>query len=306
MYVQKNNPFKKAGPLKMTGGKKPVKKIDPEEKPKTKEEKWTWGDTGHLALDVLGMVPVVGEAADGINASWYAKEGKYGDAALSGAAMVPGAGWAAGGTKIAKHMSKLGKILGFGDKAKDVSKIADAGKDIGKNVEVSNIVKSEDLFMKKPTNYGDAYEPDQFNNMFKGAIGGMTEQGKNLDAMGYDVSKMLNKDAVKFHGIQGGRTVMEVALPSGSSQLFYKSSGLAGKSGKGVGGTTEGMWQPFGGFANITHQGRPNKNWFIKSKDYENFYGSKSFRDISGNLDKIAAEKGIDMSEQALASAIKK
>ena len=127
-------------------------------------------------------------------------------------------------------------------------------------------------------------------------------EGKNLDKAGYDVSKMLNKDAVKYHGVQGGRTVMEVSLPNGGSQLFYKSSGLAGKSGKGVGGTTEGMWQPFGGFANIVNGGKPLKNWFIKSKDYENFYGSKSFRDIAGNLDKIAAEKGIDMSKQALAS----
>ena len=84
----------------MTGGKKPEKKIDPEEKP-IKDDKWTASDTGHLALDVLGMVPGVGEVADGLNASWYAKKGKYGDAALSGAAMIPGAGWAAGGTKIA-------------------------------------------------------------------------------------------------------------------------------------------------------------------------------------------------------------
>lgn len=285
----------------MTGGKKPKKKIDPEEKP-IKDDKWTASDTGHLALDVLGMVPGVGEVADGLNASWYAKKGKYGDAALSGAAMIPGAGWAAGGTKIAKHMSKLKRVLGFGDKTKDVSKIVDAGKDINKNIELTDVVKSDDLFMKKPTNYGDSYEPDKFNNMFKGAIGGMTEQGKNLDKAGYDVSKMLNKDAVKYHGVQGGRTVMEVSLPNGGSQLFYKSSGLAGKSGKGVGGTTEGMWQPFGGFANIVNGGKPLKNWFIKSKDYENFYGSKSFRDIAGNLDKIAAEKGIDMSKQALAS----
>ena len=294
MYVQKNNPFKKRGPLKMTGGKRPEPKVDPEEK-NIKDEKWTASDTGHLALDVLGMIPGIGEIADGINASWYTKEGKYGDAALSGAAMIPGAGWAAGGTKIAKHMSKLKKVLGFGDKVKDV-------KNVSKSTELTDVVKNEDLFMSKPTNYGDAYEPAQFNTMFKGAIGGMTEQGKNLDKMGYDVSKMLNKDAVKYHGVQGGRTVMEVSLPNGGSQLFYKSSGLAGKSGKGVGGTTEGMWQPFGGFANISYKGKPNKNWFIKSKDYENFYGSKSFRDIAGNLDKIAAEKGIDMSKQALAS----
>jgi hypothetical protein len=28
-------------------------------------------DIGHAILDVVGMVPLVGEAADGINAAWY-------------------------------------------------------------------------------------------------------------------------------------------------------------------------------------------------------------------------------------------
>ena len=44
---------------------------------------WGWDDIGHVTLDVLGMVPVVGNAADGINATWYAAEGEYLDAALS-------------------------------------------------------------------------------------------------------------------------------------------------------------------------------------------------------------------------------
>lgn len=50
---------------------------------------WNWNDIGHITLDVLGMVPVVGNAADGINATWYAAEGKYLDAALSSMALIP-------------------------------------------------------------------------------------------------------------------------------------------------------------------------------------------------------------------------
>ncbi len=55
---------------------------------------------GHGILDVGGLVPVIGEPLDGINAAWYAAEGDYTNAALSAAAMVPIAGWAATGGKF--------------------------------------------------------------------------------------------------------------------------------------------------------------------------------------------------------------
>lgn len=55
---------------------------------------------GHGVLDVAGLVPFVGEAADGANAAWYAAEGDYTNAALSGAAMVPFLGWGATGAKV--------------------------------------------------------------------------------------------------------------------------------------------------------------------------------------------------------------
>ncbi len=53
---------------------------------------WTFDDIGHLTLDVLGMAPIVGNAADGINATWYAAQGRYLDAALSSIALIPGLG----------------------------------------------------------------------------------------------------------------------------------------------------------------------------------------------------------------------
>ena len=55
---------------------------------------WGWDDIGHITLDVLGMVPVVGNAADGINATWYAAEGQWLDAALSSMALIPVVGQA--------------------------------------------------------------------------------------------------------------------------------------------------------------------------------------------------------------------
>ncbi|SDI48314.1 intein N-terminal splicing region/RHS repeat-associated core domain-containing protein [Actinokineospora alba] len=56
---------------------------------------------GHIALDVVGMIPVVGEVADGINGVWYLAEGNYTDAAMSFAGMIPGVGNAATAGKYA-------------------------------------------------------------------------------------------------------------------------------------------------------------------------------------------------------------
>ena len=55
---------------------------------------WSWDMIGHVTLDVLGMVPLVGNAADGINATWYAAQGQWLDAALSSMALIPGIGQA--------------------------------------------------------------------------------------------------------------------------------------------------------------------------------------------------------------------
>lgn len=55
---------------------------------------------GHTALDVVGLVPIVGEAADVANAAWYGVEGDYLAAGLSLAAAIPIAGWAFTGGKL--------------------------------------------------------------------------------------------------------------------------------------------------------------------------------------------------------------
>lgn len=55
---------------------------------------------GHTALDLVGLVPVVGEAADVANAAWYGLEGDYAAAGLSLAAAIPIAGWAFTGGKL--------------------------------------------------------------------------------------------------------------------------------------------------------------------------------------------------------------
>ena len=72
------------------------------------EQGWwkSWGSSVvHITLDVVGLIPVVGEAADLANAAIYAAEGDYQNAAISAAAAIPFAGWAASGVKAGKHAS---------------------------------------------------------------------------------------------------------------------------------------------------------------------------------------------------------
>ncbi len=56
-------------------------------------------EEGHTALDALGLIPGLGEIADGANCLWYGAEGDAVNAGLSCAAMVPLAGTAATAAK---------------------------------------------------------------------------------------------------------------------------------------------------------------------------------------------------------------
>ena len=58
-------------------------------------------------LDVAGLVPGFGEIADGTNALIYLARGDKTNAALSAAAIIPFAGWAATGGKLAKKSVKV-------------------------------------------------------------------------------------------------------------------------------------------------------------------------------------------------------
>jgi hypothetical protein len=102
-------------------------------------------DIGHLALNVVGMLPVVGAPADAINAGWYAAQGDWTDAALSAATAIPFAGDAAGVLKLGKNVVEIAedgakvertvadgaKIEGAVKDAKAVGGAADGGKVVG-------------------------------------------------------------------------------------------------------------------------------------------------------------------------------
>lgn len=79
----------------------------PQSKPK--EEHWwkRWGSEAvHTTLDLVGLIPAVGELADGANALVYLAEGDKINAALSAASMLPVGGQAATAAKWGKKVEK--------------------------------------------------------------------------------------------------------------------------------------------------------------------------------------------------------
>ncbi len=73
----------------------------------------------HTTLDIVGLIPVVGEAADLVNGAIYLFEGDMVNASLSAAAAIPFAGWAATGTKLAV---KVVTVAGGGKALKIIAK----------------------------------------------------------------------------------------------------------------------------------------------------------------------------------------
>jgi len=65
-------------------------------------------------LDILGLVPVIGEPVDGLNATIYLVRGDQLNAALSAGSMVPIAGWVSTGGKLVKKSIKVAKDVDKG------------------------------------------------------------------------------------------------------------------------------------------------------------------------------------------------
>jgi RHS repeat-associated protein len=89
-------------------------------------------DIGHAALDVVGLIPVVGEVADVANGIWYAAEGNYVDAALSFSSAIPLAGYAATAAKGVRYGMRGAEALNRVDNAAEA---VDTANDIRRNAD---------------------------------------------------------------------------------------------------------------------------------------------------------------------------
>lgn len=189
------------------------------------------------------------------------------------------------GPKVMKYLDNLFS------KTDDVVKSAPA---IAKQKGLYDMLPIKKL--EYPTHYGTV---DVDDGTIQNALDAIRAQGKYADDIGFQIKDLVGEN-IQYLGNQSGRTIVNVPLPNGKSQLFYKSTDLAGKG-------TEGLWQPYGGHASVRDfPGRGYvENWFIKDSGYADYYDSESFKNIANKLDEIATEQGWDMSKQILKSKLK-
>lgn len=257
-YKMKQNYFTNlagVSPLKQT------KEQDPPEEKKDDSE-WSWSDIGHATLDAVGLIPGLGEIADGANAAWYSAEGDYENAALSTAAMVPFVGWGATAVKGAKYAKKAKKTFDAAQSASEniiktskLNKVAKLGPHYG---DIETIVKNG----KRVLTESGSKKLDEILQATK-ARGKAWDNAKNLK---------INKENIKVLGEESGRVIIEVSPPGLPPQKFYKSTG-GGKKFYDDGTSSAGSWLPFEGFGKVAG----SDNYFLKNAGWKNSYGSKAF-----------------------------
>ena len=111
---------------------------------------------GHVGLDLVGLLPGFGEAADLANAAWHASKGEYLMAGLSMLSMIPVLGDIIGkGGKVSGYLAKAGKVGGAVSKGvvKAGPKISKAQKAIRANKETIDQVLDKATESEKIAQY---------------------------------------------------------------------------------------------------------------------------------------------------------
>lgn len=224
---------------------KPHGSSAPPIKPTAKEESWwsKWGGVVHTALDVVGMIPVVGEVADGANALIYAAEGDAVNAALSAASMLPVGGQAATAAKWGK------KGL---DAAQATKATAKAETKVVKQAAKKEV--KEEAAEAGGKNGGNKGGKDKGSckHLEKGPPGAKYQGGKHSrvredSQLGVRESHHVPPKSVSPHGVSGGPSIsMDYAdhrsLPStGRSTVSPASQALARLANSGPAGYLAAM-----------------------------------------------------------------
>ncbi|MBP3610219.1 MAG: hypothetical protein J6J42_07785 [Lachnospiraceae bacterium] len=182
----------------------------------------TFSEKVHTALDVVGMVPVLGEVCDATNAVIYLMEGNFREAAMSGAACIPGFGNAATAAKWA------GKGVGFVDDLNDARKLATTASDLskmaGKASTASKAAKTATDTLTNKTVSGTLQ--DLYKSMAGIVTGGATA----------DAAKAYDKMKDAGNGLDGIHDAQKAADKAGTAgKTAQKTDGAGGKGGTGSG-----------------------------------------------------------------------
>ncbi|MFB7222260.1 DNRLRE domain-containing protein [Streptomyces sp. NPDC056227] len=187
-------------------------------------------DIGHATLDVVGLIPVVGEVADVANGIWYAAEGNYVDAALSMSSAIPLVGYGASAVKAGKYAKKGVEAL---DTANDVRKAedkAEAAVDAGSTARKADGADA-------PSAPKEPAAPKACKNSFVPGTQVVLADGSTKA-----IEKLTEGDQVLASDVERGdlqsREVLSVRSHEGSKHLVTVTVDTDGKKGKATGKVT--------------------------------------------------------------------
>jgi hypothetical protein len=132
---------------------------------------------GHTALDVVGMVPVVGTVANLANAGWYAAEGDWTDAAWSAVAAIPIEGDVADAAKLGKDAVN---IVEDGAKAERIVKDGDEVVGTAENAEKALSAEPKPALEPPPLKYPDGIPPAEGASLTGEVRSSLQIQGRNV------------------------------------------------------------------------------------------------------------------------------
>ncbi|MEV0489525.1 DNRLRE domain-containing protein [Streptomyces atratus] len=202
-------------------------------------------DIGHATLDVVGLIPVVGEVADVANGLWYLAEGNYVDAALSMTSAIPLVGYGATAVKAGKYAKKGADAL---DTANDVRKAEDKVDDV---VDAATPPKPKTDAPAKPKDEPAAPakpkdEPTScpLPNSFVPGTEVLMADGSRKD-----IDKLVVGDQVLATDVESGdsraREVTNTRSHAGKKSLVTLTVDTDGTKGKATGKVTATAGHPF-------------------------------------------------------------
>jgi len=188
------------------------------EKPKSETEVI---DKIHMALDIAGFIPVVGDAVDLVHAVWYFYEGNIFEGILSSLAVIPvvGSFIAASGKAVVRAMKGLNKVDDMGEVVLGI-------------VKKMNPTKAEMALVSR--GLADVYDKVGSSKMLKDLVGSSTidnilkqldKARKKLDGLDLDKLQDISK--------QQANLSKGIDATTDASKLTDKATAATGILGKG-------------------------------------------------------------------------
>lgn len=203
-------------------------------------------EVAHFTLDAAGLVPIIGEVADGLNVAWYAKEGEWFNAAMSLLSILPVAGDIIGkgakylgkGSKpFAKFISKYGddiakawKKIDFEDVKQKLSKLVEF---FGGEEEFDNAIEKMKNAVTETLNLQQEAKKTSAESAKKVSENKKLQQNiiqKIMNKKGAESQVALQELQQSYHGIEDSTRASGYEYTGYSSAIDSDGSGSSGSS----------------------------------------------------------------------------